>query len=226
VPTSKSARAATTVIGWAGLPSSLAPSAPQSHAASRSPTDPALRAVPAVPELALAPAVATMPVTPASRAVHTTVAAEVPAPDSISRALAPDGDDAIRADRVASFVPLIKPSPEMLAPQAPDVIETAAMAAGSQSSVGQAALVSASSHSGGLVRADPPTPPARDFMTTLLVAVFFGSFGIHRFYTGHTLIGVIQLLTFGGCGVWTIVDIIFIVTGNFADSRGRALLKR
>ncbi len=27
---------------------------------------------------------------------------------------------------------------------------------------------------------------------------FFGSLGIHRFYLGYTLIGVIQLLTFGG----------------------------
>ena len=30
--------------------------------------------------------------------------------------------------------------------------------------------------------------------------------GIHRFYMGYTFIGVIQLITFGGCGIWSIVD--------------------
>ncbi|MCC7150345.1 MAG: TM2 domain-containing protein [Saprospiraceae bacterium] len=65
----------------------------------------------------------------------------------------------------------------------------------------------------------------KDWMTTLLLAIFLGGLGVHRFYTGHTSIGVIQLLTLGGCGVWALIDIIQIVTGSFKDAEGNSLVK-
>lgn len=46
------------------------------------------------------------------------------------------------------------------------------------------------------------------WLTCLLLCWFLGVFGVHRFYTGHTTIGVIQLLTLGGCGIWALVDFI------------------
>gem|GEM_PF-985315 len=61
--------------------------------------------------------------------------------------------------------------------------------------------------------------------TTLLLAVFLGFFGVHRFYTGRIGTGFIQLLTSGGFGIWWIVDVIAIATGNFKDSKGRSLNK-
>ena len=56
-----------------------------------------------------------------------------------------------------------------------------------------------------------------------LLCWFLGAFGVHRFYLGHIGIGVIQLLTLGGCGVWTIVDFILILTGGVKDDQGREL---
>jgi len=66
----------------------------------------------------------------------------------------------------------------------------------------------------------------KDWLATLLFCAFLGGLGIHRFYTGHTAIGVVQLLTFGGCGIWAIIDLIYIATDNFTDVNGNKLVKR
>ena len=61
------------------------------------------------------------------------------------------------------------------------------------------------------------------WLTTLLLCWFLGIFGIHRFYTGHTAVGVIQLLTGGGCGIWTLIDFIIIITGGYKDADGNSI---
>lgn len=65
----------------------------------------------------------------------------------------------------------------------------------------------------------------KSWMTTLLLCLFVGYLGVHRFYTGHTLLGVLQLITCGGFGIWSFIDLIFILTGKFTDAQGRPLVK-
>jgi len=60
-------------------------------------------------------------------------------------------------------------------------------------------------------------------LVALLLCFFLGCLGIHRFYTGHTTIGVVQLLTLGGCGIWALIDFIMILIGNFQDAEGNTL---
>lgn len=72
------------------------------------------------------------------------------------------------------------------------------------------------------------TPPEvieqrNKWLTTLILCCFLGTLGIHRFYTGHTAIGIVQLLTAGGCGIWTIIDLIMIATGDFKDANGNPI---
>ena len=61
----------------------------------------------------------------------------------------------------------------------------------------------------------------KGFVPMILLCFFLGGLGVHRFYAGKVGTGILMLLTFGGFGIWTIVDFIMIVTGNFKDSEGR-----
>jgi TM2 domain-containing membrane protein YozV len=74
----------------------------------------------------------------------------------------------------------------------------------------------------------PQTPgtPQRDWLTALLLSIFLGGLGVYRFYLGRNGIGVAKLLTFGGCGVWHLVDIILIATDQMKDAQGRPMVRR
>jgi hypothetical protein len=56
-----------------------------------------------------------------------------------------------------------------------------------------------------------------------VLQLFLGGFGAGRWYTGHYGIAVAQLLTCGGCGVWSLVDGILMLVGNVTDPQGRPL---
>jgi TM2 domain-containing membrane protein YozV len=57
-------------------------------------------------------------------------------------------------------------------------------------------------------------------LVALLLALFIGVLGIHRFYLGYMGIGIIQLLTLGGFGIWALIDLIMIITGSLKPKDG------
>lgn len=61
----------------------------------------------------------------------------------------------------------------------------------------------------------------KSFFIAILLWAFFGLLGIHRFYLGHIVIGIIYLLTGGLCGIGWIIDGILFLTGNLKPRRGK-----
>ena len=63
----------------------------------------------------------------------------------------------------------------------------------------------------------------KSWITTLLLCLFLGGLGVHRFYAGKIGTGILQLITVGGCGIWTLIDLIMIITGSFTDKDGNPI---
>ena len=68
-------------------------------------------------------------------------------------------------------------------------------------------------------------PQGKDWLVTLLLSIFVGGLGIDRFYLGYIGLGILKLITFGGCGIWWLIDLIIIVTGGMKDANGLPLVK-
>ncbi|MBR3030672.1 MAG: TM2 domain-containing protein [Bacteroidales bacterium] len=63
----------------------------------------------------------------------------------------------------------------------------------------------------------------RSWVAALLLCIFFGVFGAHRFYVGKIGTAILMLVTLGGLGIWTLVDLIIIICQDFKDKEGKVL---
>ncbi|MFH1570772.1 MAG: TM2 domain-containing protein [Gemmatimonadota bacterium] len=63
----------------------------------------------------------------------------------------------------------------------------------------------------------------RSRLAAALLCFFLGWAGAHRFYAGKHGTAVLMLCTLGGLGIWSTVDLVFILVGSFRDAEGRRL---
>ena len=71
---------------------------------------------------------------------------------------------------------------------------------------------------------DPSTTTSTtDWLTLFLLTFFVGVLGVHRFYVGKIGTGVLMLITLGGLGVWFLVDLLLVVTGQFTNKDGQKI---
>jgi len=76
------------------------------------------------------------------------------------------------------------------------------------------------------VRVNKPCEGRKEWIVALLLSVFLGHLGIDRFYLGYIGLGILKLITFGGCGVWWLIDLILIAADQLKSADGKPLVKR
>ena len=76
-----------------------------------------------------------------------------------------------------------------------------------------------------LLKKSSPSECDSQWVVTLLLAFLLGVIGAHRFYVGKTGTGILMLLTFGGLGIWLLIDLILIITGQFTNKAGEKIAR-
>lgn len=65
-----------------------------------------------------------------------------------------------------------------------------------------------------------------EWLITLLLCFFLGMFGVHRFYNGKIGTGILMIITLGGFGIWTLIDLIMVLFGKFTHKDGSLISVR
>lgn len=63
----------------------------------------------------------------------------------------------------------------------------------------------------------------KKILPAFLLCFFLGVLGVHRFYVGKVGTGILMIVTFGGFGIWALIDFIMIIVGAFTDKQGNKL---
>jgi len=84
-------------------------------------------------------------------------------------------------------------------------------------------FVAASAHRPAAGGGRSPDGAGRSFLVVWLLALLLGSLGADRFALGKPGTAVAKLLTAGGFGVWTLVDLVLVLTGAQHDRDGHPL---
>jgi TM2 domain-containing membrane protein YozV len=71
----------------------------------------------------------------------------------------------------------------------------------------------------------PTATGQKSWLAALLLCLFLGGLGVHRFYVGKIGTGILQILTLGGLGIWVLIDLIMIAVGKFRDKQGQPLAR-
>jgi TM2 domain-containing membrane protein YozV len=66
----------------------------------------------------------------------------------------------------------------------------------------------------------PVNTTGKSLVATWLLAYFVGGIGVDRFYLGQIWTGILKLISFGGLGIWSLVDVIRTAFGTRKDKRG------
>ena len=69
----------------------------------------------------------------------------------------------------------------------------------------------------------PVQQPPKDFVVAWVLALFLGFLGVDRFYRGFIGLGLLKLITCGGAGIWTLVDLALIIFTGGRDKSGQRL---
>lgn len=68
-------------------------------------------------------------------------------------------------------------------------------------------------------------PKQRHFLAVFFISFLWGTFGVDRMYLGKWGTGILKLITLGGFGLWTIIDLVWIMAGTMRDKQGREMLQ-
>lgn len=62
-----------------------------------------------------------------------------------------------------------------------------------------------------------------DHTISLILCTFLGTIGVHQFYAGKPLKGMLMLCSLGGLGIWQLINIYQLVICDFKDGQGKTI---